>query len=205
VRRELVRTLLINAVAPYVLYMLCEPHTGSFAALALSATPPTVESVWSILRVRRLDVVSALVLSGIATSLVLLAFGGDERVLLLRESLVTSIIGVAIAGSALARKPILFYLFRQVAAGDPTQLAHWDVRWEREAVLRRSMRIMSAVWGGWLVFEMAVRTVMASAMEISSFLLVSPFVQYGMTGLLVIWTVMYVRHQPIMQRGEPPG
>ncbi len=178
VRREIASLVLINAIAPYVVYELAEPYTGGLAALALSALPPAVESVWSVARKRKLDVASALVLGGIAVSLGLIALGGSERVLLLRDSIVTSIIGLAIAASAMFAKPILFLLFRQVQGAEP------DLR---------AMRVLSVVLGLGLVVEMAVRTAMVFEMETSRFLLISPFVQYGMTGALVAWAVFYLR------------
>jgi hypothetical protein len=187
--RELAQTLLINAVAPYVIYVLAKPSLGSLVALALSAVPPTVESLWSVVQRKRLDVVSSLVLGGIAMSLVLIVLGGSERVLLLRESLITSVIGLALALSVFAARPLLFYIFREVRPG-------FEQRWTAEPALRRSLRIMTAVWGIGLVIEMAVRTAMVFEMEIGDFLLISPFVQYGMTGALAAWTVWFLRRRP---------
>jgi hypothetical protein len=42
---------------------------------------------------------------------------------------------------------------------------------------------------------MAVRTAMVFGMTTSRFLLISPFVQYGMTGALVAWAVFYLRRR----------
>lgn len=195
-RRELMRTLAINAIAPYLVYTLCKPYTGSLAALALSAVPPTIESLWSVVKRRRLDTVSALVLGGIVTSLLLIALGGSERVLLLRESLITSVIGLALVVSVVVGRPLIYYLFRQVwAGGDAAAVMRWNERWATDAMLRRTMRLVTVVWGVGLIIEMAVRSFMVFEMEISRFLLISPFVQYGMTGLLVAWTVMFMRRR----------
>jgi hypothetical protein len=177
-RREIISLLLINAIAPYIVYEIAEPYTGGLIALALSAVPPAIESVWSVVRKRRLDVTAALVLGGIAVSLVLVALGGSERVLLLRDSLITSVVGLAIAISAAFRKPILYYVFRQVQPEEP------DLR---------EMRVLSVVLGLGLVAEMGVRTAMVLAMSTDRFLLISPFVQYGMTGVLIAWMVFYLR------------
>jgi hypothetical protein len=179
-RREIANLILINAVAPYVVYELAEPYTGGLAALALSAVPPAIEGVWSVVKKRKLDVAAALVLAGIAASLVLIALGGSERVLLLRDSLVTSVVGLAIAVSAVFPRPILYYLFNQVQGAEPDLGA---------------MRVLSVVLGLGLVVEMAVRTAMVFAMTTSRFLLISPFVQYGMTGALVAWAVFYMRRR----------
>lgn len=178
VRREIASLVVVNAIAPYVVYEVAEPYTGGLAALALSAVPPAIESVWSVVRKRKLDAASALVLGGIAVSLVLVALGGSERVLLLRDSLITSVVGLAIAISAVFPRPILYFLFRQVQGVEP------DLR---------TMRVLSVVMGLGLVVEMAVRTAMVFAMSTSRFLLISPFVQYGMTGVLVAWAVFYLR------------
>lgn len=172
--------LLVNAVAPYVVYEVAEPHTGSFAALALSAVPPTIEGIWTVVRKKKLDVAAALVLGGIAVSLILIALGGSERVLLLRDSLITSLVGLAVAVSAFFKRPLLYYLFQQVQGGEPSL---------------REMRVLSAVLGIGLIVEMAVRTAMVFAMTTSRFLLISPFVQYGMTGALVAWAVFYMRRR----------
>jgi hypothetical protein len=179
-RREIASLILINAIAPYLVYELAAPYVGGLAALALSALPPAIESVWSVVKKRKIDVASGLVLGGIVVSLVLVALGGSERVLLLRDSLITSVVGLAIAVSAACPRPVLYYLFRQVQGGEP------DLR---------AMRVMSVVLGLGLVVEMAVRTAMVFAMTTSRFLLVSPFVQYGMTGLLVAWAVFYMRRR----------
>lgn len=180
VRREIASLLLINAIAPYVVYELAEPHTGGLAALALSAVPPAIESVWSVAKKKKLDAVSALVLGGLAVSIVLVALGGSERVLLLRESLITSIVGLAIAISAAFEKPVMYHLVRQVQGIEP------DLR---------AMRVLSLVLGLGLVVEMAVRTAMVLWMSTDRFLLISPFVQYGMTGALVAWCVFYMRRR----------
>jgi hypothetical protein len=180
VRREIASLLLINAIGPYLVYQLAEPYVGGLAALALSAVPPAIESVWSVARKRKLDMASSLVLGGIAVSFILIALGGSERVLLLRDSLITSVVGLAIAISAAFPRPILYYLFRQVQSVEP------DVR---------AMRVLSAVLGLGLVVEMAVRTAMVFAMTTSRFLLISPFVQYGMTGALVAWAAFYMRRR----------
>jgi len=180
VRSEIASLVLVNAIAPYIVYELAEPRVGGMAALALSAVPPAVEGVLSVVRKRKLDVVAAMVLGGIAISLGLVALGGSERVLLLRDSLITSVVGLAIAVSSTFPRPILYYLFRQVQGVDP-QL--------------RAMRVLSVVLGLGLVVEMAVRTAMVLQMTTDRFLLVSPFVQYGATAALVLWCALYMRRR----------
>lgn len=180
IRREIASLVLVNAIAPYIVYEFAEPRVGGLAALALSAVPPAIEGVWSVARKRKLDIMSALVLGGLAVSFVLVAMGGSERVLLLRDSLITSILGLVVAASAALPKPVMYLLFRQVQGVEPELHA---------------MRVLSVVLGLGLVVEMAVRTVMVLQMTTDRFLLISPFVQYGMTGVLVAWCVIYARRR----------
>ncbi len=197
------RTVLINVVAPYLVYILAKPRVGGFDALLLSAVPPTLESLVSVIQRRRFDLMAGLVLGGIAASLGLMALGGSERILLVRESLITGLLGLVFAGSVLAPKPVIYVLGRRaIALRDPDAAARWQQRWQTEPRFRRSMRVMSLVWGGGLLVEVAVRTVMAFDMRVSDFLLISPVVQYGLTGGLIVWTIWYARRR--MRANAPP-
>lgn len=203
VRREVIRTILINAVTPYVVYVLASPHVGGMQALLLSAVAPVLESLWSVARRRRLDLVAALVLGGIAASLGLMALGGSERVLLLRESLVTGLVGLFFVGSVPTPKPFVYVLGRHaMALRDPERCARWERRFDSQESFRRSMRVLTAVWGVGLLVEVGARTGMVLEMRVADFLLVSPFVQYGLTGALILWTVVYARR---MRRDLPPA
>ena len=84
--------------------------------------------------------------------------------------------------SAAFPRPLLYYLFQQVQADHLPDL--------------RAMRVLSLVLGIGLMIEMAVRTAMVFSMTTSRFLLISPFVQYGMTGALIAWCVFYLRRAP---------
>ncbi|WP_097460600.1 VC0807 family protein [Mangrovitalea sediminis] len=192
VRFEIVRTLLVNALAPYLIYALLKGHTSNFIALVCSGLPPLIESVWSLLKRRRLDVMAVLVLGGIALGLGLMAMGGNARLLLVRESLVTGLVGVVFLVSLVLPRPIIFYLAREMTTGDvPEAVATWDRRWQDLSWFRAGMRVMTLMWGAGMVVEAAVRVDMAETLPIQHFLAISPFVQYGITGALVLWTLWY--------------
>jgi intracellular septation protein A len=61
---------------------------------------------------RKLDVLSLLVLTGIALSLVATLLGGSPRLLLVRESLVTGIFGLIFLGSLLFPKPLMLNIVK---------------------------------------------------------------------------------------------
>jgi hypothetical protein len=108
--------LAVNLLLPWAAYRLALPHWGEVGGLIASAVPPTVWSIVGLVRFRRLDALSAIVLVGIALSLGAMALGGSARMLLMRESLASGAIGLAFLLSLFARRPLGFYLARASAA-----------------------------------------------------------------------------------------
>lgn len=194
VKWEVIRTLLVNALAPYLIYVLLKGHVSNFAALIGSAIPPLLESIWSLIKRRRMDVMAILVLGGIVLSLLLMLVGGNARLLLVRESLITGLIGLIFLGSLILPKPLIFYLAREMNGGDsPENSERWEQRWQQAGWFRRGMRLMTGVWGLGTVLEAIVRIWMAETLPIQHFLAISPFVQYGIIGGMILWNVWYVR------------
>lgn len=189
---SLATTVVVNVVAPYVIYVLLEDHTSHFSALLYSSIPPLLQSVASVIRRRRIDTMAALVLSGIALSLLLIALGGSARLLLVRESLLTGVFGIVFLASLLLPRPLIFYLARQNDLVGTGGHDFFERRWQN-ASFRRAMRLITVLWGAGLLVEAAVRTVMAETMSIARFLLISPFAQFAIMAVLAGLTVIYVR------------
>jgi hypothetical protein len=102
--------LAVNIVLPLLIYHYAAPHFGERNALILSSIPPILWSVMELARFRRLDAVSLLAVIGILLSLAAMALGGNPRLLLARESLVTGIIGLSVSRIAPATAPTDFLL-----------------------------------------------------------------------------------------------
>jgi uncharacterized protein involved in cysteine biosynthesis len=77
--------LVVNIALPFVIYHFAAPHLGESGGLVLSSVPAVLWSLLEIMRFRRLDAISLLVLLGIFLSLGAMAVGGSVRFLLLRE------------------------------------------------------------------------------------------------------------------------
>lgn len=83
-----------------------------FTALAVAALFPIGKSAFELAYHRQLDPISILVLLGIAADSVALLFGGSPRLLLVRESLITGVFGLACFSSLLWPRPLMFYFAR---------------------------------------------------------------------------------------------
>jgi len=87
----------LNAIFPLVLYRLSKRYISpsEFTALAVATTFPLGKSIFDIVKHRKLDPISVIVLLGIGASAIAVVFGGSPRLLLMRESLFTAVFGLA--------------------------------------------------------------------------------------------------------------
>src|SRR6202047_2223201 len=98
---------LVNLGGPWLVYQLVEGSTSVTTALIWSSLPPIIWSLWQLVYSRKLDVISMLVITGIAASLVATMLGGNPRLLLVRESLITGIFGLVFLGSLWFPRPLI--------------------------------------------------------------------------------------------------
>jgi hypothetical protein len=105
---------------------------------------------------------------------------------------VSGAIGVAFLLSMPMRRPLIFYLARATVAREMEGGAtHFETLWRDRPGLATAMRTMTVVWGIGLTAETALRAWMALTWPIERFLVVSPFIGYGIYGGLALWTLWY--------------
>ncbi|WP_345813731.1 VC0807 family protein [Paraburkholderia sp. PREW-6R] len=191
-RPGFVLELVVNFLLPWLAYRYALPHLGETGALIASAVPPIVWSLIELVRFRRVDALSVIVVAGIVLSVAAMAVGGSPRMLLLRESLVSGAIGIAFLLSLPMRRPLIFYLARaSVAREMEGGAARFEALWRERPGLAAAMRLMTLVWGVGLTAETMLRAWMALTWPVERFLVVSPFIGYGIYGGLTLWTVWY--------------
>ncbi|WP_240759946.1 VC0807 family protein [Lichenicoccus roseus] len=189
----LVLEMMANFVLPYLIYLEAAPKTGEVEALLLSSLPPILWSLVEFARSRRIDALSILVVAGIVLSLLAFVGGGSVRMLQLRENLVTGLIALLFLGSAAIGRPLMVQL----------ALATARRRSEAEAALleqasdhqrfRRTMTLMTVVWGAGLMAQTILACVLVFTMPVANYLIVSPIVGYGCMGALGLWTLLFAR------------
>ncbi|HEY5107883.1 MAG TPA: VC0807 family protein [Caulobacteraceae bacterium] len=191
---------LVNFIGPFVIYNIAKRDLGDVGALIASSAPPIAWSLIEFARHRRVDAVSMLVLAGIALSLLAFIGGGGARFLQLREKLVTGLIGLVFLGSAAVGKPLIYQLARAtIRRRSTTEAASFEAM-NANVFFRRTMTVMTLVWGCGLIVEAVVTGLLVFTMSISTYLIVSPSIGYGVIGALTLWTVWYTRRQ--RKRGE---
>ena len=191
---------LINFILPYVIYNIAEARLGEVGALLASSAPPILWSIVEFARHRRIDALSVLVVAGIALSLLAMLGGGGARFLQLREKLVTGVIGLAFLGSALIGKPLIYVLARASMRRKSEGEAQQFEALQSHAGFRRTMTVMTLVWGLGLLCDVAVSVMLVFALSIRAYLIVNPLIGYGTMGALSLWTFLYGRRA--RRRGE---
>jgi hypothetical protein len=191
---------LVNFILPYVIYSYAEAPLGEVRALLASSAPPIAWSLVEFTRNRRVDALSMLVLAGIALSLLAMLGGGGAKFLQLREKLVTGAIGLAFLVSALIGKPLVYELaranMRRKSEGEAQQFEALRVH----AGFRRTMTVMTLVWGLGLVADVAIGVALVFTLSIGTYLIVNPILSYSTMGALTLWTFLY--GQRARRRGE---
>jgi hypothetical protein len=191
---------LVNFILPFALYNYAEGPLGAVKALLASSVPPILWSLVEFARHRRLDALSLLVVSGIALSLLAMLGGGGVRFLQLREKLVSGVIGLAFLGSAMIGKPLIYELARATRARKSEQEAQQFEALQVHAAFRRTMTVMTLVWGIGLLADVAASVMLLFVLSIRGYLLINPILGYGTMGALSLWTFLYA--QRARRRGE---
>jgi hypothetical protein len=192
--------LVVNFAMPILIYNYAEAPLGEVRALLASSAPPILWSLVELARHRRVDALSVLVVSGIALSLLAMLGGGGARFLQLREKLVTGVIGLAFLGSALIGKPLIYQLarasMRRRSDGEAQEFEALQVH----AGFRRTMNVMTVVWGLGLLADVAISVSLLFALSIRQYLIVTPILGYATMGALFLWSFLYGRRAK--RRGE---
>ena len=183
--------LVANFVAPYLVYEALASRYGDVPALIASALPPLLWSGYELIKTRRLDAISILVVAGILFTVGATALGGSARLIQIRDALVTGAIGVMFLGSLALKKPMIFYLARATQARNTEAGATaFEALWLRPGV-PRVFRLMTGVWGIGLVLQTALMCYLAWIWPIGRYLLLSPFISYAIFGGLMVWSLWY--------------
>ncbi|MBV8662466.1 MAG: hypothetical protein JO107_05140 [Hyphomicrobiales bacterium] len=192
---KLGRDLLVNIALPLAIYSWAQPHFGDVGALIAASAPALLWSVIEYARNRRVDALSALVLLGIALSLLAVLGGGSVRFLQLREKLVTILIGLVFLGSAAIGRPLMYGLIRAylARAGDPDLERVESLKDESE--FRAAMTLMTLVWGVGLLADGALSIALVYVLPIRAYLVANPILGYATIGSLTLWTVWFGRRR----------
>lgn len=167
-------SILINGVAPYIIYFVLHHQfqVAELPALLATSIPPLLDALVGIVRWRRIDFLAGFVLFTISLAVALVALGGDPRLYLIRESFITAGIGLAFIVSNPLSRPLGFFFARYFMAGNDQARVTWvNDRWQSSDSFRRAIRLSNVIWGLGFVLEAVVRTYLVFTLSIEQFLI----------------------------------
>ena len=198
--RSITRIVIFDVAAPLVAYkVLRSAGMTAVTALLLSGVFPALGVAIGAIRHRRIEVVGALVLAGIAVGTILGLVSHSSRLLLVEGSVPTAIFGVACLGSLWARHPLMFSFAREFTGPDTAKGREMTRLWQYEGY-RRVFRVITAAWGVALLLEAALRVVIVYNTSTGTALAISKVTPFLFAGILMAWTVAYGTHHK--RKGE---
>ena len=194
--RGLLLSIILNAIIPFGVYWFVKHYLNpsEFVALCAASLFPLLYSVYEFSKRRSFDLIAIFSLLGITVSILGVALGGDTRILLIRESFFTAMLGVACFISLLFPRPLMFYVGRQFMTGkDLAKMAEFDAQWQHPYA-RYVHRLITIVWGGAYVGEFLIRVMLVYTLSTALVLIISPILLGAITIGAIAWTLAYVRH-----------
>jgi len=163
--------LILDVAVPVGSYYLLKNGFGmsTMAALGWSSVVPAVRTVWSAVKERQVNALAGLILFVNVIGLLLSLVAGDPRLMLAKDSGVSSAIGIGILMSVKLGRPMMTQGMKPfLIKGDAAKSAAWDRLVAGSARFRKAERTFSLVWGVALLGECVARVVGAYTLPIDT-------------------------------------
>ncbi len=206
-RKTLARQLLRDAGIPMAAYYgLHAAGASNLVALGAGTVISGVFVLAEVVRNRKIDVFAGVILAGFAVGLVLTFVSGDARFMIAKDSLTTALIGGAFLVSAAVGKPLTYVVARRGMAGDPQRLAEFEEKYRTMPLVRRTLFMLTVVWGAGLIVEAAVRVVLVYQLPVATMVWLSTVMMVITFAALFGITVLIVRRAGLRAtRGTVPA
>ncbi|KOV70700.1 VC0807 family protein [Streptomyces sp. MMG1121] len=180
------RPLLLDVAVPLGSYYLFKDAFGmsTFAALAWSSVVPAVRTVWGLVKERRTNGLALLILIVNVVGLLLSFVSGDPRLMLVKDSGISSTVGIGILVSVALGRPMMSAGMKPfLVKGDAVKEAAWErlasgAAAQSGAFLRKE-RAFSVVWGVALLAECVVRVVGAYTVPVDTMVWLGTLIMIG--------------------------
>ncbi|KAI7859482.1 hypothetical protein BDC45DRAFT_496180 [Circinella umbellata] len=203
--------MMFELVLPIILYYVLRTQFSPIISLVVAGIPPALVVVVKGVRDHKVDMMGLLMLLGFVASVLLALLESDPKLYLLRESAMTSAMGVMLIVTLFPLqwrhrilRPFMFYVARQIAVSSTTMLSpvsvrlHWDWFWTNWLSFRTFFRGLTAIWGFGLLSEFLVRVVLIYTIdEVDDIMYYSNIYMFSVTltlGTLTVASTLLYRH-----------
>jgi hypothetical protein len=156
---------------------------SDWAALLTATAAAGVRLVWVAVRTRRITWFAAVMLAVFGAGTALACTGGDARVLLLKDSATTAMIGAVFLLSLLSERPLTLAAAQTWRPAEAQRLAELC---RGEPAARRAFRVSALGWGAGLLGEATLRVPLVYLLPVDLMVgLSTAMMIIAMTGLAV--------------------
>lgn len=187
--RTALRGLAIDVGAPLGTYYLLHGALGvsMWLALAFSSIGPAIRAVAGLRSPGGANLLAMLMLAVNAAGIAVSFLTGDPRAMIAKDSIVSSVIALAILASVAARRPLMSAGLKPfLTKGRPDRTAAWDRLAASSARFRRLERLFSAIWGVALLAECAARLAGAYLLPVSTMVWLGTVFTLGSIGVAIM-------------------
>lgn len=199
-RRQLFLEVLLNWILPYVIYDQAKARLGAGEAEALiwATILPGLVVVVGLLRQRKWDVIATTTLVTLGISIAIAALTEDARLLQLRESYLSAVIGALMIVSCLVGRPALVWLAPRMLPPDRQAAA-------KHPIMVKLFTRLTWIWGVVSAGELALKWWMVDHLTIGQVLAFGPVAFAALTGLGLLLSVLTARGLRSQVLAAPPG
>lgn len=193
--KSILKSIFINGFLTYITYVILSSYFSNLTSLIIAVLIPILENIFLFVKNKNVDIFGIFMFISILFSIIGLLFGGDEKIILLRESIVTGIMGVIMLFSLMFSKPIIYYFaIKFTTSDDDKSKSEFNEKWETSIIFRNTMKRLTLMWGLILVIECGVKIYLVYILKTKTILLISPFIFYGSIIMAIIFTKNYVKY-----------
>jgi hypothetical protein len=179
-KKKLIKSLGVNMVVPFVLYMLLSKvFTTETIPLAIASAFPTIRTIVMFIWNRKIDWIGVFVAIGFIIAVIgSLIFGGATLPLKLVHPMIFSIIGIAFIISVLIRRPLLVFIIKFLKRGKDESI--------NSKISDKKFNIMTGVFGGIFLVGSIIHITLAIILPTSVYLVISHFISWGTIAALIV-------------------
>jgi hypothetical protein len=164
------RPLVLDVAVPLAsYYVLHAAGCGVVESLVLASVFPAVRSVIGLIRERKPNLLAVTIVAVNLASMGLSLATGSPRLMMLKDSGITSVIGIAIFVSVLAGRPLMTAGMRPfLVKNSPRREAVFERLAATDNRFRRLEKLFSLTWGAVLLSECLVRAALVFVLPVGT-------------------------------------
>ncbi|WP_239069815.1 MULTISPECIES: VC0807 family protein [unclassified Streptomyces] len=167
----MLKPLVLDIAVPLGSYYLLHNGfgVGLVASLMLSSIVPAVRTVVAAARDRSFNGLAGIMLVVNLVGIVLSFVTGDARLMIVKDSALSSVVGISVLIAAATGKPLMSVGLKPfMTKGKAANILAWDRLSAGSARFRRAELLFSTIWGVSMLSECVARIVLAFILPVST-------------------------------------